>query len=78
MRNIWLFSPLVPFKTRERYISFAQLVLLSLYYKIAKYVVSTDKRTDVWSRDFLIRKINFGLWAVARAGLWEKKGLGRL
>ena len=33
---------------------------------------STDKRTDVWSRNFLIWKINFALWAVAWAGLWEK------
>ena len=33
----------------------------------------TDKRTDVWSRDFMIWKINFGLWAVAWAGLWEKR-----
>ena len=32
-----------------------------------------DKRTDVWSRDFLIWKINFGLWAVAWAGLWNKR-----
>ena len=32
----------------------------------------TDKRTDVWSRNFLIWKINFGLWTVAWAGLWEK------
>ena len=32
----------------------------------------TDKRTDVWSQNFLIWKINFGLWAVAWAGLWEK------
>ena len=24
----------------------------------------TDKRTDLWSRDFIIWKINFGLWAV--------------
>ena len=24
----------------------------------------TDKRTDVWSRDFMIWKIKFGLWAV--------------
>ena len=35
-------------------------------------VVITDKRTDVWSQDFLIWKINFGLWAVAWAGQWEK------
>ena len=33
---------------------------------------STDKRTDVWSQDFLIWEINFGLLAVAWAGLWEK------
>ena len=39
---------------------------------------TTDKRTDVWSQDFMIWRINFGLWAVAWAGLWEKKGLGRL
>ena len=32
----------------------------------------TDKRTDVWSRNFLIWEINFGLWAVAWAGPWEK------
>ena len=25
---------------------------------------TTDKRTDVWSRDFIIWKINSGLWAV--------------
>ena len=34
--------------------------------------MSTDKRTDVWSRNFLIWEINFGLWAVAWAGPWEK------
>ena len=28
----------------------------------------TDKRTDVWSRNFMIWKINFGLWAAALAG----------
>ena len=33
---------------------------------------TTDKRTDVWSRDFMIRKVNFGLWAVAWAGLCNK------
>ena len=33
---------------------------------------TTDKRTDVWSRNFITWKINFGLWAVAWAGLWEK------
>ena len=32
----------------------------------------TDKRTDVWSRNFLIWEINFGLWAVAWARPWEK------
>ena len=33
----------------------------------------TDKITDVWSRDFIIWKINSGLWAVVWAGLWEKR-----
>ncbi len=32
-------------------------------------VRTTDKRTDVWSRDFIIWRTNFGLWAVAWAGL---------
>ena len=32
-------------------------------------VATTDTRTDVWSRDFIIWKINFGLWAVVWAGL---------
>ena len=36
-------------------------------------VSTTDKRTGVWSRDFMKWKINFGLWAVAWAGLWEKR-----
>ena len=34
--------------------------------------LGTDKRTDVWSRNILIWEINFGLWAVAWVGLWEK------
>ena len=33
----------------------------------------TDKKTDVWSRDFIIWKINSGLWAVVWAGLWNKR-----
>ena len=33
----------------------------------------TNKRTDVWSRDFLLWKINFVLWAVAWAEKWEKR-----
>ena len=36
-------------------------------------LLGTDKRTDVWSRDFMIWRINFGLWAVAWAGQWEKR-----
>ena len=31
--------------------------------------LTTDKTTDVWSRDFIISKINYGLWAVVWAGL---------
>ena len=34
--------------------------------------MTTDKRTDVWSRDFIIWKINSGLWAVVSAELWNK------
>ena len=37
------------------------------------YILSTDKRTDVWSRDFIIWKINSGLWAVVWDGLWNKR-----
>ena len=36
-------------------------------------ITPTDKRTDVWSRDFMIWKINSGLWAVVWAGLWNKR-----
>ena len=36
-------------------------------------LTSTDKRTDVWSRDFIIWKINSGQWAVVWAGLWNKR-----
>ena len=36
-------------------------------------VGTKDKRTDVWSRDFIIWKINSGLWAVVWAGLWNKR-----
>ena len=34
---------------------------------------ATDKRTDVLSLDFIIWKINSGLWAVVWAGLWNKR-----
>ena len=34
---------------------------------------STDKRTDVWSRDFIIWKIDYWLWAVVWTGLWNKR-----
>ena len=30
---------------------------------------ATNKGKDVWSRDFIIRKINSALWAVVWAGL---------
>ena len=58
------------------------LLLLRLHCHICpvySFLGSTDKRTDVWFRDFIIWKINSGLWAVVWAGLdCEKKGLGRL
>ena len=38
-----------------------------------EWVGTTDKRTDVWSQNFLIWESIFGLWAVAWAGLWEKE-----
>ena len=41
-------------------------------FKIFFWILNTDKRTDVWSRNFMIWKIDFGLWAVAWAGPWEK------
>ena len=37
-------------------------------------LVATDKRTDVWSRDFIIWRINSGLWAVGLG--CEIKGSG--
>ena len=33
----------------------------------------TDERTDVWPPDFIIWKIDYWLWAVVWAGLWNKK-----
>ena len=53
-------------------------VNLNICYKsrssnLTTYILShTDKRTDFWTRDFIKWKINFGLWAVAWAGQWEK------
>ena len=41
----------------------------SIYEMCQKRGGCTDKRTDVWSRDFMIWKINSGLWAVVWAGL---------
>ena len=29
--------------------------------------------TDVWSREFIMWKINFGLWAMVWAGLWNER-----
>ena len=46
---------------------------MSTHYVPHSSLYITDKRTDVWSRDFMIWRINFGLWAVAWAGLWEKR-----
>ena len=37
-RNIWVLSPLVHLKRREKYISFSQLVLFSLYFFWGKCV----------------------------------------
>ena len=37
------------------------------------WALATDKRTDVWSQDFILWKINSGLWAVVWAGLWNKR-----
>ena len=41
----------------------------------APFCVLTYKRTDVWSRDFIVWKINFGLRAVVWAGLRNKRFL---
>ena len=41
--------------------------------KLQRNTPGTDKRTDVWSRDIIIWKINSGLWAVIWAGLWNKR-----
>ena len=35
--------------------------------------ICTDKRTDVWSWDFIIWKIDLAFWAVVWAGLWNKR-----
>ena len=56
---------------QSKFMSFHTLAkseqILPAWYK------NTNKRKDVWSRDFMIWKVNFGLWAVAWAGLWNKR-----
>ena len=51
--------------------------LWSLQFEIGIFylhlLLLTDKRTDVWSRDFIIWKFNSGLWAVVWAGMWNKR-----
>ena len=37
---------------------------------------STDKGTIGWFRDFIIWKINSGLWTIVWAGLWKKRVWG--
>ena len=44
-------------------------------YVFNEWIFCTDKRTNVWSRDFMIWKVNFGQWAVAWAGMWNKSVL---
>ena len=53
-----------------------EVVILPLQFGIKivlrmKSIYFTDKRTDVWSREFIIWKINSGKWAVVWAGLWN-------
>ena len=54
-------------------ISLGYTAPISFYYHHPTFVIKyfrwdpvkiTDKRTDLWSREFIIWKINFGLWAV--------------
>jgi hypothetical protein len=59
---------LLHFRTKFNINIFAQIFIG----KNQNYLLLTDKRTDVWSRNFIIWEINFGLWADARAGPWEK------
>ena len=73
-------------KSYRLYLNYTQLSGLDDLNKTSGYKTTTyydsmkgdptDKRTDVWSRNFMIWKTNFGLWAVAWARLWGKKGLG--
>ena len=41
----------------------------NLFLQATQAVKITDKRRDVWSQDFIIWKINSGLWALVWAGL---------
>ena len=56
---------------QSKFMSFHTLAkseqILPAWYK------NTNKRKDVWSRDFMIWKVNFGPRAVAWAGLLEKR-----
>ena len=57
--------------------SFAKTDHINLASATTQHIVwnhrTTDKRTDVWSRDFILWKINSGQWAVVWAGLWNKR-----
>ena len=49
------------------------LLWITICPRCLNVVGSTDKRTDGWWDIFMIWKIDFGLWAVAWAGLWNKR-----
>ena len=68
-----LASPWMAHRLRRQSQVLQLLRLLLLSEAPLNTVEFTDKRTDVWSRDFMIWIINFGLWAVAWAGQWEKR-----
>ena len=49
------------------------LFALVIFSTVREMMATTDKETDESWDIFIIRKINFGLWAVAWAGLWKKR-----
>ena len=50
-----------------------QNIFLNKWHRKVCDMYVTDKRADVWSRDFIIWKIKSGLWAVVWAGIWNKR-----
>ena len=70
-RKLWSIDPQADNRSQKDKET-SQIIKMEQSLHVSWVLYITDKRTDVWSPDFPIWKINFGLWAVAWVGLLEK------